>query len=284
LSIGATVVLIPKFTPDGCLATLAAERVTFFSGVPPMFSLFTKVREPERFGVSSCKYWISGAAAIPLAVQRRFKELFGTPLHQGYGLTETSSVLTWNLKEEKPQSVGLPLRDVELEIVDDSGAEAPVGEVGEVVVRGPNVMQGYHRAPEATAAVLKDGWFFTGDLGRIDSDGDLTLIGRKKEMIIVAGENVSPEEIDEVLRSHEHVEDAAVVGVHDPLRGEAIKAFVVRKAGSEVESEDLLRYCRSKLARLKVPRHLAFVDAIPRNAAGKVLRRRLASGEDTPAA
>jgi acyl-CoA synthetase (AMP-forming)/AMP-acid ligase II/isopropylmalate/homocitrate/citramalate synthase len=277
LSVGATVVLIPKFSPESCLTTMTTERITFFCGVPPMFALFNRVRDPQRYDLRHCKFCYSGAAPIGVGEQLRFKELFGIPVLQGYGLTETSSVLTWNVDNEgKLASVGRPLNHVQLKILGEKGEYLGSGRVGEVIVRGPNLMRSYYRNPAATATLLDADWFHTGDLGSLDGEGYLTLVGRKKDLIIIAGENVYPEEIDDVLRLHACVEDAAVVGIADPVKGQVVKAFVVRKPDLKVPAADLIRHCRSRLSNLKVPREFEFVEEIPRDPSGKILRASLA--------
>jgi long-chain acyl-CoA synthetase len=278
LSIGATVVLMPKFTAEGCLSAISEYEITFFGGVPAMYALFTKVRNPERFDLSRCCYWICGGAPLPLPVLEEFEAKFKAAIYEGYGLIETSPVVTLNPLDHrrKPGTVGPTVRGVVVKIIDEEGREVPQGETGEIIVTGPNIMQGYFRDPVRTAEVLKDGWFYTGDIGKVDEEGFYTILGRKKELIIVSGENVYPQEVDEALLQLEGIADAATVGIPDPVRGERVKAFVVRRAGCDLSKEEILDHCRAKLASYKVPKEIEFCDQIPRNATGKILRRELA--------
>jgi long-chain acyl-CoA synthetase len=278
LSIGATVVLMPRFTPEGCLSTIVDYGITFFGGVPSMYALFNKVKNPSRFDISRCQYWICGGAPLPMPVLQEFETRFKATLYEGYGLIETSPVVTLNPLDyrRKPGTIGVPVRDVVVKIIDDEGREVPPGETGEVIVQGPNIMQGYFRDTERTGEVIKNGWFYTGDLGKVDKDGFCSIVGRKKELIIVGGENVYPQEIDEVLLQLDGVADAAAVGIEDPVRGERVKAFIVRKDGDPLSKDMILDHCRERLASYKVPRELEFCDQIPRNATGKILRWKLA--------
>lgn len=277
LSIGATVVLFPGFSAARYLSLIQKGGVTTFGGVTSMFAMFNKVRRPERYDLSGCRYFICGGAPLPLSILETFEERFDTTICEGYGLIETSPVVTLNPfdKSRKPGSIGPAIRDVIVKLVDEEGNEVPPGASGELIVTGPNIMQGYFRDEERTREVIRDGWFYTGDIGRVDVDGFFTIEGRVKEMIIVAGENVYPQEIDQVLLEHSGIADAAAAGVPDPIRGERIKAFIVANAGAELTREGILAHCKEKLAAYKVPKEIEFVDTIPRNATGKILRREL---------
>ena len=195
---------------------------------------------------------------------------------EGYGLSETSPVVTFNLLDKvKPGSIGVALEGIETKIFDDNDQECPLGTVGEIVTKGPNVMKGYLGLPEETAKALKNGWLHTGDLGRMDEDGYIFLVDRKKDLVIVAGLNVYPREVEEVIYTHPAVLETAVIGVPDKLRGEALKAVVVLKPGAELREKDIIKYCRERLAAYKVPRLVEFIAELPKNATGKILKREL---------
>lgn len=213
---------------------------------------------------------------MPVALLENFEKKFNVIISEGYGLSEASPVTCFNPldRPRKPGSIGTSIKNVENKVVNEYGEEVPVGEVGELVVRGPNVMKGYYKMPEETAAALRDGWLHTGDLARMDEEGYFYIVDRKKEMIIVGGYNVYPREVEEVLYSHPGVVEAAVIGVPDPDYGEAVLAFVVKKQ-PELAEEQLLAYCRERLAKYKVPSEIRFLDELPKNATGKILRRAL---------
>ncbi|MBI2081704.1 MAG: long-chain fatty acid--CoA ligase [candidate division NC10 bacterium] len=276
LSIGATVVVEPRFAPDSLLRTLGARRCTVFAGVPAMYALLASLPEVPA-DLSALRLCVSGGAPLPVEVLRRFEARYGIPIYEGYGPTECSPALTVNppFGKRKVGSVGLPLPGVEIRVVDERGAPVPVGEVGEVIAKGPNVMLGYLNRPEETAAVLRDGWFHTGDLGCLDAEGYLTIVDRKKDMLIVGGLNVYPREVETVLEAHPAVAEAAVIGLPDPVKGEQPVAFVVRRPGESPAAPDLLRYLRERLAPFKVPKRITFLDTLPRNATGKVLKQAL---------
>lgn len=213
---------------------------------------------------------------MPVALLENFEKKFNVIVSEGYGLSEASPVTCFNPldRPRKPGSIGTSIKNVENKVVNEYGEEVPAGEVGELVVRGPNVMKGYYKMPEETAAALRDGWLHTGDLARMDEDGYFYIVDRKKEMIIVGGYNVYPREVEEVLYSHPDVVEAAVIGVPDPDYGEAVRAFVVAKNPGLTE-EELLAYCRERLAKYKVPGEISFLEELPKNATGKILRRTL---------
>lgn len=273
LSIGATVVMEPRFAPDVVLRAMAQHRVTLFAGVPSMYAVLAANPRPAG-DCSSLRLCISGGAPLPVAVAEAFEAKYGVPIYEGYGPTECAPVLTVNppFGMRKLGSVGPPIPQVELRIVDDRGNPLPPGEVGEIVARGPNVMRGYLNRPAETAAVLRDGWYHTGDLGRADEDGYYYIVDRKTDLILVGGLNVYPREVELVLSGHPAVAEAAVVGVPDPIRGEAPKAFVILRNGERVSPQDLLQWCRQRLANYKVPRSVAVVDDLPRTVTGKILK------------
>ncbi|HTU01988.1 MAG TPA: AMP-binding protein, partial [Candidatus Sulfotelmatobacter sp.] len=219
-------------------------------------------------------------APLPPAVLEAFEARHGVRIYEGYGPTECSPVLTVNPLNSgrKVGSVGPALPEVSLRIVDERGHELPIGEVGEIVARGPNVMQGYLNRPEETAEVLRGGWYYTGDLGRLDADGYLYIVDRKKDLILVGGLNVYPREVELALEGHPGVAEAAVVGVPDSLRGEAVKALVIPRSGEAPTPADLLQWCRQRLANYKVPRSIELVSELPRTVTGKVLKAALRSG------
>ncbi len=274
---GGTMLVVERFDPVSTLEGIQKHRVTVIYGAPPMFIAWSQVPTIRQIDMSSVRFIASGAAALPVAIINLFQELTGAPISEGYGLSESSPVLTANAAGEqiKPGTVGPAIPGVEIKIVDDAGNELPHGQMGELIARGPNIMVGYWNQPEATAAALRDGWLYTGDLATEDDDGYFTIVDRKKDMIVVSGYNVYPREVEETLYSHPAVADAAVVQYPDPYQGESVMAFVVRKEGQDVSAQDLIDYCRSQIAVFKCPRRIEFVSELPKNNTGKVLRREL---------
>jgi len=252
--------------------------VTLFAGVPSMYAMLAASPQPAG-DLSSLRLCISGGAPLPVAVAEAFEAKYGIPIYEGYGPTECAPVLTVNppFGKRKLGSVGPPIPQVDLRIVDDQGNTLAPGEVGEIVARGPNVMQGYLNRPAETAEALRDGWYHTGDLGRVDEDGYYYIVDRKTDLILVGGLNVYPRELEAVLTEHPAVAEAAVVGMRDPIRGEAPKAFVILRNGQEVATRDLLQWCRQRLANYKVPRSIAVVADLPRTVTGKILKSDLRS-------
>jgi len=276
LTVGATVVLVQRFDPATAVESIAQRRVTVVPGVPPMWIAFSHFDElpPETF--ATVRLAFSGASRLPPQVAEHLHERFGLRVLEGYGLTEASPVVTSSAGAGfRPGSVGRVLAGQEVRLVGDDGHDVPVGDAGEVWVRGENVFAGYFDDPEATERVLSDGWLRTGDIGVVDADGFLYLVNRAKELIIVSGFNVFPAEVEEVLAAHPAVADVAVVGVPHPHDGEAVKAYVVPEADADVDEDTLIEHCRDFLARYKSPTKLVFVDHLPRNATGKVVRREL---------
>jgi long-chain acyl-CoA synthetase len=271
-----------RFTPRRILTLLEKHQATVLVAIPSMYNalLSAKSAKPEHF--KSLKWVVSGGEPLPEAVFTGFQERFGVTINEGYGLTETAPATNWCAPDNhKQRSVGPPLPGVEERVVGPDGQRLAVDEEGEIHIRGANVMQGYYKLPEETAAVLDDdGWFKTGDMGRIDADGHLYITGRIKEMLIIGGENVFPREIEEVLNAHASVHASAVIGVHDESRGELPLAFVELEDGSVFDERALRSHCREQLAQYKVPREIRCLKALPRNPTGKIMRRELSA--DTP--
>ena len=274
---GARITLMEQFHPARALDTIATERVTIVAGVPAMFAAMLQLPPDMERDLSSVRVAVSGGAPMPVPVLEAFEKRFGVPIIEGDGPTECSPVTSVNPLDgvRKPGSIGVPLPGVEMRIFDDQDNEVPVGAVGEIVVRGPNVMLGYLNQPEATAEAMRSGWYHTGDLGTMDEDGYFRIVDRKKDMLIVGGINVYPREVEEVLYAHPSVADAAVIGAHDPLRGEQVVAVVVLKPDATATERELIGFCRQRLANYKVPRKIVFRDQMPRSDTGKILKRLL---------
>jgi long-chain acyl-CoA synthetase len=272
---GASLTLIPRF--DGAKALLVVERdkVTVFQGVPTMFSAMLHSPAAGTTDVSSLRLCNSGGSAMPVEVMRSFEETFGCIVLEGYGLSETSPVASFNHPhaERKPGSIGTPIQGVEMRLVDDDGKDVAAGEVGEIAIRGENVMKGYWQRPEETAKSIPDGWFRTGDLARQDEDGYFFIVDRKKEMIIRGGYNVYPREIEEALYEHPAVAEAACVGIAHPELGEEVAAAVALKPGATAEVDELREFVKARVAAYKYPRHLWLVESLPKGPTGKILRR-----------
>jgi long-chain acyl-CoA synthetase len=278
LSIGATIVVEPRFVPEAVLRAIAQNRVTFFAGVPSMYAVLAATPRPAA-DFSAWRLCISGGAPLPVGVAEAFEARYGTPIYEGYGPTECAPVLTVNppFGQRKLGSVGPPIPQVELRILDERGNALPPGAVGEIVARGPNVMQGYLNRPAETAEVLRDGWYHTGDLGHADEDGYYYIVDRKTDLILVGGLNVYPREVELVLGGHPAVAEAAVIGIPDPVRGEAPKAFVILRNGQDISTAELLQWCRQRLANYKVPRSIAVVPDLPRTVTGKIPKAEIRS-------
>jgi long-chain acyl-CoA synthetase len=275
-------VLLPRFELDAVLKTIDDEKPTIFPGAPTMYVALINHANAAKNDLSSINVCISGSSALPLEVQEQFESLTGGRLVEGYGLTEASPVTHANpiWGKRKIGTIGLPFPDTDVAIVDPStGRRLKTGEMGELVVRGPQVMAGYWNRPEETAATLREGWLHTGDLATIDEEGYCTIMDRIKDVIIASGFNVYPREVEEVLFEHPAVREAAVIGVKDEYRGETVKAFIVLKEGWHVSDSQLDRWCRDRLAAYKVPHRYAFRETLPKTMVGKVLRRKLVEEE-----
>lgn len=276
--LGACSVMLERFRPESALELIQRERVTIWPGVPGFYAaILAAVKDPGAFDLRSLRLAVTGGAPMPVEVLRRFEATFGCTVLEGDGPTETSPVAYVNPVHgvRKPGSVGLPLPGVEVRVVDADDRPLPPGEVGEICVRGPNVMKGYWKRPEETAEVLRGGWLHTGDLGRLDPDGYVFIVDRKKDLILVGGLNVYPREVEEVLHAHPAVAEAAVVGRPDPVRGELVVACVVLRPGAEATAGELIGWCRARLASYKCPRRVELRTELPRNATGKVVKEQL---------
>lgn len=277
---GATVVMVPKFTGDAALQVMAEQGCDIFMGVPTMYMalLDAATRSEAR---PALKYAISGGAALPVAIIDRFREVYGAEIHEGYGLTETSPVATFNHvgRTPRPGTIGTPIWGVDVEIADSSVADSvilmPSGSIGEIVIRGHNLMNGYLNRPEDTAHAIVDGWFRTGDLGTKSDDGYITIVDRTKDMIIRNGYNVYPRQVEEVLAAHPDVQMAAVFGVPHETHGQEIEAAVVLRAGATTTPEELIAFVSDEIAAYKYPRVVHILDALPLGPSGKVLKREL---------
>jgi long-chain acyl-CoA synthetase len=276
--VGATVTMLPRFDPDKALEIIERDKVTIFQGVPTMYNAMLYSASCDSADCSSLRTCMSGGAAMPAELMRAFEEKFNCIILEGYGLSETSPVASFNHpdKERKPGSIGTPIEGVEMQVWDDDGNELPQGEVGEIVIRGHNIMKGYwNRADANKEAISEDGWFRTGDMAKVDEDGYFFIVDRKKDLIIRGGYNVYPREIEEVLYEHPAVAEAAVVGIpHDEL-GEEIGAAVTLRPGCDVSVEELLAYVKERVAAYKYPRHLWLVDMLPTGPTGKILKREI---------
>ena len=274
---GGTLTLIPRFDPVKALEIIERDHVTVFEGVPTMYGALLHTPDRERFDTSTLEICVSGGAALPVELLRAFDKAFDCMVLEGYGLSETSPVASFNHpdRERKPGSIGTPLEGVEMKVVDENDRELPPGEPGEIVIRGHNVMKGYWKRPDATAEVMRDGWFHTGDIAVVDEDGYYFIVDRKKDMIVRGGYNVYPREVEEVLYEHPAVREAAVIGVADQEYGEEVGAAVVLKDGTDASPEELRDYVRSKIAAYKYPRHVWFVGDLPKGPTGKVLKREI---------
>lgn len=273
---GATVLIVPKFSPKEVFALAKNYEATVFAGVPTMYNFLFQYPDGDPKDLQSFRLCISGGASLPVALLNNFEKKFNVVISEGYGLSEASPVTCFNPldRPRKAGSIGTSIIHVENKIVNELGDEVLDGEVGELIVRGPNVMKGYYKMPEETAAAIRDGWLYTGDLARKDEDGYFYIVDRKKDMILVGGYNVYPREVEEVLYNHPDVVEVAVFGVPDPNFGEAVKSFVVSK-NPNLEETDLLEYCKDHLAKYKVPASIEFIDELPKNTTGKILRRAL---------
>lgn len=276
---GAMQIPVPKFDPDALIQAIKTYKPTFFPGVPTLYISMLNHPEIKTCGLEYVRRFNSGSAPLPVEVIEQFEQLSGAMLYEGYGLTETSPTThsTPTLARRKPGSIGLTYPSTEAKIVDlETGLEeVPLGAEGELCIRGPQVMKGYWNRPDETSIALRDGWLYTGDVARMDEDGYFYIVQRKKDMIIVSGFNVYPNEVEDVLFTHPAVLEAVVIGLPDKYRGESVKAFVVLKPGASATIEELSEFCKTNLAKFKVPSVIELVEGLPKSAVGKVLRREL---------
>ena len=286
---GAMVTMLPRFDPEKALEIIERDGVTIFQGVPTMYTAMLHANRADSADVSVLTRCMSGGAAIPVELIRGFEEKFGAMILEGYGLSETSPVASFNQPdlERKPGSIGTPVEGVEMKLVDDDGNDVEgTGEeaVGEIAIKGHNVMKGYWGREDDTKEVLdEDGWFRTGDMGKVDEDGYFFIVDRKKEMIIRGGYNVYPREIEEVLYEHPAIAEVAVIGVPDDKMGEEVGAAVVLKKGEDVSADDLKGYVKEQVANYKYPRKIWFVDELPKGPTGKILKREVEVPEEVAA-
>lgn len=280
VQLGAKTVYMSRFSPVGALNAIREHKVGLMFGVPSMFAAMGRLKDAKPADFESIYAIISGAEPLPPTVREGFHKRFGVMIHEGYGLSETSPVVSMNVPHHnRPGSVGTMVPGAEVRITDEQGTAVPTGETGEVWLKGPMIMRGYHNLPDETAKVLTaDGYFKTGDLGKVDVDGFLYITGRKKDMIIVAGEKAFPREIEDILARHPTVADAAVVGKKDASRGEVVVAFVTAKEGQQIKSDELREFCKQQgLPQWKTPREIHELKELPRSPTGKVLKRELAA-------
>ncbi len=284
LSVGATITVVEHLRPfRRVIRNVIKKKVTVFVGIPSIFNVLAHMHIPAVFTsrvlklIDPLRICISGAAALPVEVLKDFEDKFRIPLLEGYGLTEASPVVSLNPMrgKRKPGSVGFPIEGVKVKIVDDKGEDLAPDEIGELLVKGPNVMKGYFKNDAATKETIKDGWLYTGDLAKIDTDGYIYIVDRKKDMINVRGLNVYPAEIEKVLLRHSRIKDAAVIGVSDKFKGEVPKAFIVLKENAALNAKEVIKYLRENLAIFKIPKFVEFRQSFPCTATGKVLKRQL---------
>jgi long-chain acyl-CoA synthetase len=273
---GATLSMLPRFDPVKALEIIERDGVTLFMGVPTMYGALLNAPNAGDADTSSLRLCVSGGASLPVELMRAFEAHFGCTILEGYGLSETSPVASFNVPDaRKPGSIGKPIPGVDMRVVDDAGDPLPDGEVGEIAIRGHNIMKGYWNRPEATAEAIRDGWFHSGDMAKVDEDGFFFIVDRKKDLIIRGGYNVYPREIEEVIYEHPAVAEAAVVGVaHDDL-GEEVAAFIALKPGAEASADELKAHCKDQVAAYKYPRHVWLIDELPKGPTGKILKREL---------
>lgn len=279
IHVGATLTLVPRFDAAKVLEVIQRDKVTLFYGVPTMYFGLLHHPDADKYDTSSLRLCGSGGASLPGEVMQAFEKKFKAPILEGYGLSETSPTATFNqsVEQRKVFSIGVPMFGVELKIFDELDKALPPGKdnVGEIVIRGHNVMKGYWRNPEATAEAFKGGWFHTGDLGYVDEQGYYFIVDRKKEMIIRGGFNVYPREVEEVIYAHPAVAEAAVIGVPDERLGEEVKAVVSLKPGAKATEAAIIAFVKERLAAYKYPRTVQFVDTLPKGPTGKILKKEL---------
>jgi long-chain acyl-CoA synthetase len=276
----ATLVLLPRFTPESALQMMQMHNITLFAGVPTMYWALLNYAEADKFDLAkiaaNLRMCFAGGSPLPLEVLKNFEAKFKTKIIEGYGLSETSPIAVFNKYESsRAGSVGFPVWGVEVRIVDENGEDIAEGEPGEIAIRGHNIMKGYYKRPEATAAAIKNGWFHTGDIGRRDAEGYIYISDRVKDMILRGGFNVYPRELEEVLMTHEAVSLCAVVGIKSDEHGEEVKAYIVKKEASNTTETEIVNWCKANMASYKYPRFVEFRDSLPMTATGKILKREL---------
>lgn len=277
IRVGATIVYLARFSGPKVLEMIEKYKITSLFAIPSMYRVLLRTAEATKHDLHTLRLCTSGGEPLPGDILETFSKIFPVPLTEGYGLTESTAIVSVNLPEKcKPGSIGPPLNNLEVKIVNDNGQRMLLNREGEIWVRGPNVMKGYYKLPKETAeTITADGWLKTGDYGKLDGDGFLWITGRKKELIIISGENVSPNEIEHVISGHEKVFEVAVVGVSDKIRGEVPKAFIALCEHTTCNEEEIRDYCAQRLPHYKVPKYFEFLKELPHGPTGKVLKRAL---------
>ncbi|OQZ01293.1 MAG: hypothetical protein B6D34_13770 [Candidatus Brocadia sp. UTAMX1] len=277
ICVGAAIIYLPRFSGPKVLEMIEKYKVTSLFAIPSMYRVLLRTAESTKYDLRTLRLCTSGGEPLPGDILEAFRKVFPIPLTEGYGLTEATAIVSVNLPEKsKPGSVGPPLDNIEIKIVNDNGQEKPRNNDGEIWVKGPNIMKGYHKLPKETAeTIAPDGWLKTGDYGRLDKEGFLWITGRKKELIIISGENVSPMEIEQVISRHEKVFEVAVVGAPDKLRGEVPKAFIALHEHATCSEDEIKNYCMQQLPHYKVPKYFEFRRELPHGPTGKILKRAL---------
>jgi len=278
--IGASQVMVPdpRDVKD-VLGNIQKYKATYYPGVPALYNLINHYPEVDKYDISSIKACISGSAPLLRETKEQFEAITGGVVFEGYGLSEAPTATHCNpmLGENRTGSIGLPIPDVDARIIslDDEVTELPVGEIGELVIQGPQVFKGYHNMPTETQNTLRDGWLYTGDIARMDEDGYFYIVDRKKELIKPGGFQVWPREVEEVIKEYPAVLDVGVAGIPDPDSGEAVKAWVVLKPGETATAEEIIKFCKSQMANYKAPKYVEFREELPKTTVGKILRREL---------
>jgi len=277
IAAGATIFMYSDFDPLRIMDGVQKHQISIFMATPSMYRIILMETEGRSYDFSSVRYCVSGGSALKSELLEAFEKRFNTVIFEGYGLSETTAIAAFNHlnRERRPGSIGTPVEGVHIRLVDDLDEDVDPGEVGEIAIKSEFMMKGYLHKPEATKAVLKDGWFHTGDLARQDENGYLYIIDRKTDMIVKGGFNVYPLEIEELLMSHPEIAEAAVIGIPDDIQGEEIKACIVLKPGCQISANQLSDYCRQRLARYKCPRYIQFYQQLPRNPLGRVWKQKL---------
>lgn len=273
---GSTIVILESFQPKEVVETLIKTQISVFVGVPTMYMVLLEAAKAH-VSFPNLRVAICGGSSLPVAVFEQVRQSLKLPIIEGYGLSEASPIVTFNPYDgvQKAGSIGLPLWGIQCKVVDDGDKEVSQGDVGELIVHGDNVMVGYYNEPEKTNSALKDGWLYTGDMARQDQDGYYYIVDRKKDMIIISGFNVYPREVEEVLYAYPKIKECAVVGVKNDIRGEFVKAFIVLKQGEECSQKEIIQYLRQHVATYKIPRKVEFLDDLPKNNTGKIMKRLL---------
>jgi long-chain acyl-CoA synthetase len=277
IAAGGTITMLPRFTPEDALNIMERDKVTVFAGVPTMYFSLLHHEHERHYDLSALKSCMSGGAPMPVDVMRAFELKYPVKILEGYGLSETSPIASFNMegRPRKPGTIGYPVWGTEMRVVDDEDRPLPDGEAGEICIRGHHVMKGYLNRPDATKDALRGGWFHSGDIGNRSPEGYFTIVDRKKDMILRGGFNVYPREVEEVLYAHDAIVEAAVIGVPDDAKGEEVKAVLALAPGAELSAEDVIAFCKERLAAYKYPRIVEFMDALPKGSTGKILKREL---------